>query len=280
MTKQQNINEKGLSNATGPIPVTLTNDMLFHRVMELSNNALKGLVCALKGLDPKKVMEVELTNPIDYSSYAGKEIILDVRVKLDDAELLDIELQLYVGKDWEKRSLYYLCRTFDSIGEGERYRLLKPTTFIGIQNKSLFPDEPEFYSKYQLLNVKTHKPYSTLISLNVLYLNQIDLATDEDVERGLVYWAKLFNATTWEDLRELETCKPEFEEVASVMYKSNMTVEERSLYEAHQKFLMYQRSLYDDGYYTAKEEDEAELAAVKEENERLKALLAEAGIKA
>ncbi|MBR1441265.1 MAG: hypothetical protein IJ589_08580, partial [Lachnospiraceae bacterium] len=37
---------------TGPIDVTLRNDMLFHRVMELSNSTLKGLICSLKGLNP------------------------------------------------------------------------------------------------------------------------------------------------------------------------------------------------------------------------------------
>ncbi len=31
---------------TGPIDVTLRNDMLFHRVMELSNSTLKGLICS------------------------------------------------------------------------------------------------------------------------------------------------------------------------------------------------------------------------------------------
>ena len=68
---------------TGPIDVTLRNDMLFHKVMELSNSTLKGLICSLKGLNPDDVKEVTVLNPIDYSESVGKEIILDVKVLMN-----------------------------------------------------------------------------------------------------------------------------------------------------------------------------------------------------
>ena len=134
--------------ATGPIDVTLKNDMMFHLVMARSKKALKGLVCSLKGLDPAEVKDVELTNPIDYSLYTTKEIVLDVKVMLNNNEIIDIELQMYKDNNWELRSLLYLCRSFDSIDEGEDYYRLKPTTFIAIMNDPIFPEFPEFYSQY------------------------------------------------------------------------------------------------------------------------------------
>lgn len=279
MEKEKLNNEPvSFDDATGPIAVTLRNDMMFHRVMQASNLALKGLVCALKGLDPSMVKEVTLTNPIDYSAYTHKEIILDVKVLLNSNEIMDIELQLYHCKDWEKRSLLYLCRSFDSIGVSEKYNELMPTTLIAIMDNPIFPEYPEFYSHYRILNTQNYRPYSTLLGINVLYLTQTELASNKDIDNGLVYWAKLFQATTWEDLKALINTRAEFEEVAKVMYNSNIQDQEKTLFEAHQKFVMDRMSAYDEGYEEAKELYSHELELKDEKIARLEKLLAEAGI--
>lgn len=131
-------------NATGIIQTGLTNDMLFHIVMNKSRKALKGLICALKRLDPEDVRDVNILNPIDYGNYISKEVVLDVRVELNNYEIMDIELQLYHDPNWDKRSVLYLCRAFDTIGEGEDYSLLKPTTLIIITERGFMtkPGEP------------------------------------------------------------------------------------------------------------------------------------------
>ena len=241
-------------DATGPIAVTLRNDMMFHCVMNRSNASLKGLVCALKGLNPKDVKDVVLLNPIDYKRIDLKVIVLDVKVILNNNEIMDIELQLYDMPDWEERSLLYLCRSFDNINAGDEYRKLKPTTFVAIMNDPISEEIKEFYSHYQLLNTKTHQPYSSLLNLNVLYLNQTDLATQEDIDHDLVYWAKLFKANNWEELKQLCLEKPEFKEVTREMYHSNIISQERTIFEAHQKYLMDARSYYGNGLEQGREE--------------------------
>ena len=288
-------------DATGPIDITLRNDMLFHLVMQRSNKALKGLVCALKGLDPDTVKEVLLTNPINYSEYANKEIILDVKVILEKNEIIDIELQLYKDLYWEGRSLLYLCRSFDNLHVGEKYHLLKPTTLIVITDIDQFPDYPEFYSRYSLLNIKNFHPYSSMLGINVLYLNHTDLATDEDKANNLVYWAELFRVNTWEELKALSTHDSAFEEVATVMYNSNIQSEEKTILEAHQRFLDFQHAQYLNGVFDGKKESaetiealttensaltteintlNTEVNTLNAENERLKKLLSQAGISA
>jgi len=252
-------------DATGPIPVTLMNDMVFHSVMQRSNIALKGLICALKGLNPDTVTDVILTNPIDYSKYKDKLIILDVKVILDNSEILDIELQVYHDINWERRSLLYLCRSFDCLGAGEDYALLKPTTLVAITDKDLFSSPPEFYSHYTLLNTKNYQPYSSLLNINMLYLNHTELATDKDIKNDLVHWAKLFRATTWEEVKSIVAVNPTFEEVATSLYTSNIQDEERTIFEAHEKFLMDQKNLYSSGYS----------AGVKDSAEKVEAAVAE-----
>ena len=59
------------------------------------------------------------------------------------------------------RSLLYLCRAFDDLKKGVKYTDLKPTIHIGILDFSPFPEEKEFYSEYQLMNIKTHRFYNS-----------------------------------------------------------------------------------------------------------------------
>lgn len=237
-------------SAKGPIAYTLKNDLLFHYVMSRSNDALKGLICTLKGIDPKDVRSVVLLNPIDYGYYAEKEIILDIKVEMNSSEIIEVELQLYFDRDWEKRSLLYLCRSFDSINNGDEYAKLKPVTMIVITESSCMPRRgtPEFYSGYKFLNVKNHEPYSSLLRMNVLYLDQTELATKDDEESGLVMWSELFKATTWEELNTIATGNHFMEEVADCMYTANIIDQEKTYIEAHQRFLDQKRGAYGAGY--------------------------------
>ena len=154
---------EGYLAATGEIQETLTNDMVFHKVMSASKTALIGLCCSLKGIDPKDVKDAVVTNPIDYGNVASKVIILDVRIELNNNELINIEVMTYYPANWKNRSLYYLCRCFENIGRGEDFNKIMPATQIGIM--SAIPEEEsthEFYAHFLLKNVVTGEPYKTL----------------------------------------------------------------------------------------------------------------------
>ena len=254
MKTQNKSTSTGYRNATGTISVTLRNDMMLHYVMQKSKCALKGLICSLKGLDPETVQDVQLLNPIDYGSYNAKEVILDIKVIFNNSSIMDIELQMYHDAYWEKRSLLYLCRTYDTIGSSDKYRDLKPATLVAIVPKPLFPDHPEFYSKFKFLNEKYHYPYSSNMQLNVLDLSQMELATEEDRSNGLLHWAKIFLADTWEELVLAAGKDQAFQEVIDHMYTINTIPEERTLFEAHQKWLAVNESMQ-----ASREEAEASL---------------------
>lgn len=262
----------GYLNATGEIKYSLRNDIMFHIVMNKSKEALKGLICALKGLNYDEVKNVTVMNPIDYSDCIGKMIVMDVKVELNNSEIIDIELQLYADEYWEKRSLLYLSRAYNNIGQSEDYSSLKPTLFIAITDtKSINKRfKPEFYSKYMFLNIKNHEPYSSLLGINVLYLDQIELATEDDKKNKLDYWAKLFKATTWEELKAIVKNNPCMEEVAKIMYSSNIIPQEQTILEAEQRARHMQRCMYENGYNAAKKEDEDKIEALEKEIEELK----------
>ncbi|WP_035780547.1 PD-(D/E)XK nuclease family transposase [Butyrivibrio sp. LB2008] len=278
--------------ATGKIEYTLQSDMMFHYVMQKSKGALTGLVCALKGITPSEVKDIHVENPIDLNN-AARETIMDIKLTLNNNEIMNIELQMYFEEQWIQRSILYLCRAYDSIDRGDNYTQLKPTTLYCITDKNLLSDaSPEFYSKYQLLNVKNHNLYSDIIGINVLQLNHTELATKEDISNNLLYWANLFKATTWEDFKALAKDNPAIEEVGTMIFELNYDNQAKELLEGQRRYREQMATQYASGVIDAKKElqpiiddleekienSEHEKSELKDEVSRLQALLKEHGI--
>ncbi|SFC26878.1 PD-(D/E)XK nuclease family transposase [Butyrivibrio sp. YAB3001] len=248
-----NLNISSYQNATGTIEFSLTSDIMLHYVMQQSKRALKGLVCSLKGIDPSMVKDILVQNPIDLNALQ-KETVMDLKLLLNNGEILNIELQMYTDKYWILRSILYLCRAFDSLKEGEDYSHLMPTTHFCITNQELFPDNPEFYAHFLLMNTKNHIPYTKNFALNVLQLNHTDLATDEDINNNVVYWAKLFNATTWEEFKALAKGNDAIEEVGDLMYTINADDQTREILEGQRRYREQSASQYTAGFTDAEEQ--------------------------
>ena len=70
-------------------------------------------------------------------------------------------------------SLTYLRRSFDNLNAGDTYQNVKSAIQIGLLDFTLFPDHPEFYAIYKLLNVKNYSLYSDKIQLSVVDLTHI-----------------------------------------------------------------------------------------------------------
>ena len=206
--------------ASGPLPIPMTNDYLFRALLQRNNNVLKGLICSLLHLSPEQMCTAEITNPIELgASVTDKTFILDIKVLLNDHTVLNLELQVINQHNWVERSLSYLCRNFDSLQPGDTYQNIRPVLQIGILNFTLFPEQPEFYATYQLLNVKNHSLYSDKLRISVLNLTQIELATKEDKSCQIDAWANLFKATTWEELTMLAQNNEYIKEAADTIFR-------------------------------------------------------------
>lgn len=206
--------------ATGKIPYSLTNDYLFRALLQKNNRVLKHLICALLHLRPEEVDTVTIENPIVLGeALDNKTFILDVKVSLDNHAIINLEMQIVNYLNWPERSLSYLCRSFDQLMQGDEYTKIKPVIHIGFLDFTLFPEHPEFYATYKMLNIKNHHVYTDKFALSVVDLNQIELATEEDHQWKIDYWAALFKATTWEETRMLAEKNPILEDAVVTMYE-------------------------------------------------------------
>lgn len=218
----KNISENTFQNATGKIDYTLMNDYMFRAVLQENKKVLKGLIASLLHLSPKSIKSTHILNPIELGkAFDDKTFVLDIKVLLNDASIINLEMQVVNQRFWTNRSLSYLCSIFQNLESGDDYSKIKPAFHIGILDFSPFSDYPEFYATNKMMNVKKHYIYNDNFTLNVLDLNQIGLATDEDKAYKIDYWAKLFKAKTWEDLKMLAQNNNVFKETGETVYKLN-----------------------------------------------------------
>lgn len=208
------------SNAHGPLRFNMTNDYMFRAVLQSNNKVLRGLICSLLHLSEDEIISVEITNPIILGdAITNKEFRLDVNVRLNNHTLINLEMQVTDRMDWQNRSLIYLCRDFDQLDRGQTYMEIHPVIHIGFLDYTLFEDSPEFYATYKLINVKNHDIFSDNFMLSVVDLSQINLATEDDKKFQIDYWARLFKATTWEEIHMLASENNYMEEASNTIFQ-------------------------------------------------------------
>ena len=218
----QNQITKSYLTATGTISHNMTNDYMFRYILQKNEKVLKGLISSLLHIDPHTIKKITIRNPINLSEdISGKDFVMDIEVMFNDDHLINLEMQVNNEHNWSERSLSYLCRTFDQLYQGQDYEEALPVHHIGFLDFTLFPEYPEYYATYQMLNIKNHHLYSSKFSLSVVDLNKTDLATKEDKTYGVDYWARLFKAKTWEELKMLAKDNEYLEAAANSIYEAN-----------------------------------------------------------
>lgn len=213
---------RSYKEAKGDIRFKMTNNYMFRFILQKNKKVLTGLICALLHLDPKDIKKIEIINPINLSEdVSGKEFILDIHVLLNDNTLINLEMQVGNEYNWPERSLSYACRAYDNLQKGQEYEDILPVIHIGFLDYTPFPEVPEFYSKYVMTNVKNSHVYSDKFVLRVVNLKRVDLATEEDKAFNIDYWARLFKAETWEEIKMLAENNEYLQEAAESLYVAN-----------------------------------------------------------
>ena len=170
-------------------------------------------------MDEADIASCHIENPIELGKeIEGKDCILDVKIKLNDARFINIELQVYKQTYWVNRSLLYWARAYDVLKSGEGYDMLLPTYHIGILDLTLFEDHPKFMTKYQILDVEDGYLYSDKLCIKVLDLTQLEIARSQsETDKKLLKWASIFKAETLEELEQLANGEEVFENMVVTM---------------------------------------------------------------
>ena len=105
MTKSKDKSKKlTYETATGEIEFTLMSDIMFHYVMQQSEKALTGLVCALKGLSPDDFVDKVQNEHPGYEHenlfIFGKSINLLDKFG-DEEKTVDLYIKFNLTKDFK-----------------------------------------------------------------------------------------------------------------------------------------------------------------------------------
>lgn len=268
--------------ASGELPHTLLNDLMFHIVFESTPDGLKKLLCSLLQMKESDIKDIKINNPILLGEQiSDKKFILDISLLLNNEKIIHLELQVLSQDYWTDRSLCYLCENFKQLNAGEDYDLVKPLIQIDILDFELYDDSKEFYSVYHLANDKTHRIYSDKLALHVLELNKEDYATMEDESNGLVYWARLFKSATWEELKKLAAEYDSLQSTIEAIYRVNADEQALAAIIDRERFLRDQRTQQNRAKRQEEKIAEQEKTITKQADTiaRLCALLDQNGIK-
>ena len=235
---------EALKKATDTILYTFLNDYMFRVILQKHKNVLRSVVCACLKLKAEEVQDIVVQNPIELGeAIDDKTFIWDIHVLLNNNMIINLEMQVLDLKDWPERSLSYLARSYDNVVKGDEYINVKPVYHIGFLNYTLFPEYPEFFAKYRMMNIKNHNVYTTKFNLYVVDLTKIELATQEDVDTGLVYWTQVFKAKTWEELRQMAERNQELQEATEALYVYNQDEIVKEQCRARQDYYNHERGM-------------------------------------
>ena len=105
-----------LQTVSGQLDYSLTNDYMFRALMQSSNDTLRHLLAALLPVPYEEIRSCEILNPIILGEAIDqKTCVMDIRVCMNNDQLINLEMQMYPYAAWPKRALFYLCRLYCNI---------------------------------------------------------------------------------------------------------------------------------------------------------------------
>ena len=143
---------------------------------------------------------------------------------------------------------------------------VKGAVHIGFLDYTLFPEYPEFYATYRLINQRTGQLYSSKFRISVVDLTLINQATKEDIAQHRDLWAAFFKATEWGELMALANKDSNISEAVVTLKKLSDDELFKLRYQAREDQLRQQWDM--EYYYNTKfaemEEQNAAITAEKD----------------
>jgi len=243
-------------------PLKPTNDYVFRKIFgEVGNEEITADFIE-KVLD-KKYDSIDLSkNPILLpEAIDGKTTILDVTVKANGTENINIEMQVAPYKYMTERILEYWAKKYDEgIKRGDKYDIAQRTVCILLTCFDIkeLKEIDEFHTKW---NIREEKHSDIILTskleFHIINLNNLDkVITVNEKEKALLNWCRFI--TSPESLEEsIMKENDKILKAKEVLDRLNDNEEERKIAYQRQRAIRYQNALresgYDEGFEVGKE---------------------------
>ncbi len=213
-------------------------DFAFKEIME-DTKARTGFLASILQIDPNDIKETRILNSNLRKLHENDKLgILDVRILMNDDTQIDTEIQLSELKIWSDRALFYISKMYtDQIGKGQKYDVLKKCVSISILDFILFENEPEFYSRFHILEDTRHFLYTDKMEFHVIELPKLPDSLRDDSGR-IELWAKFINAEKKEEFDMIAEKDPYIQSAYDYLQVISQDKQKRLEYEARQKAIL------------------------------------------
>jgi predicted transposase/invertase (TIGR01784 family) len=185
-------------------------DVVFVRLFGAEQNQ-RFLISLLNEVlrPPEPITAVELQAQQDIpDDVHGKVVIFDVRVRLQNGDCINVEMQLRRHPALRERVLFYWAKLYvGQLRRGDGYSDLRRTAVILITDFAEGPGD-DFHSVFQLTERKRGAPFSDHIQVHLLELPKLRGARAGNDEPNLAAWCRFLSAETDEELEALAMQDP------------------------------------------------------------------------
>ena len=224
------------------LQITLTNDYAFKRLLGSEENKplLQDLLECILDLAPQQVIGLELMDKeLTKEEFSDKTGILDVKLKLTDGTVIDIEIQASWNASFVKRTLFYWAKMYTAdFKAGESYDKLHRCIAINIIADGFKLNEA-IHSEYLLPEKTAHTILTDVLEVHFLDLQAAKKAKEEGKVAGkqgqLINWLRFIGATNRKERAMIATMSPVLQMLNEKIDVLTLSPTERKLYESRMK---------------------------------------------
>lgn len=180
-------------------------DLVFKLLLadERNREILKSFLTAVLA-PPEPIVEVEVLNPeTPRETLQQKGAVLDVRIRLLDGTLINVEMQAAWHAGLWQRVLYYGARQYaGQLVQGDRYQELAPVVTVFVLGFARLPTE-RFHSVFRFREDDEHFALTSELSVHVLELPKLPPGPPAAGEPSVLSWCRFFAAQSDEELEQV-----------------------------------------------------------------------------
>ena len=224
------------------LQITLTNDYAFKRLLGSEENKplVQDLLECILDLTPQQVLDLEfMDKELTKEEFGDKTGILDVKLKLTDGTVIDIEIQASWNASFVKRTLFYWAKMYTAdFKAGESYDKLHRCIAINIIADG-FRLNDAIHSEYLLQEKTAHTVLTDVLEVHFLDLQAAKTAKEKGKATGkqgqLINWLRFIGATDRKERAMIATMSPVLQMLNEKIDVLTLSPTERKLYESRMK---------------------------------------------
>ena len=235
--------------------ITLRNDYAFKRIFGTEENTdiLQDLLECILDILPENIAGLELLDKEFHKEILTEKLgILDIKLRLKDETIINIEIQNRWRGDFPERSVYYWSKMYnESIKQGQDYTNLPKCITINLIGKG-FNKNKRLHNKYFVMEKDTKEPLFSKLEIHIINLETAKLLEESNYKdtktKRLLSWLKFIETDDREVRKMLAQNSQTMKKANAAIEVMEMSPRDKWLYESRMKYQHDMASEKHEGY--------------------------------